>query len=83
MDSAIPPERYEARVERMIELATEQPFDRRQPVDASHMAAQTILADFGDRRGIGRALNDVPDDVRIEITDIIAAIVRKVMSPTS
>lgn len=67
-----------SRVEMVIALATEHPFDGRQPIDVAHKAAQAILCDLNGRRGIGQELDQLDDDLRIEITDILAAIVRKV-----
>lgn len=40
-----------------------------------------ILATLEGRRGIAQALENVDTDVSIEITDILAAVVRKVMAP--
>lgn len=34
------------RVERVIDLATQHPFDGRQPIDLAHKAAQAILCDL-------------------------------------
>ena len=79
LDASIPPEEYDKHVQQAIEVASEHPFDSRQPTDAAHKAAQAVLSDLEDRRSIGRVLEDLDEDVKTEITDILAAIIRKVM----
>ena len=81
IDASIPPDSYDAHVRLKVERATLCPFDQREPVDSAHKAAQVILATLEGRRGIAQALENVDTDVRIEITDILAAVVRKVMAP--
>ena len=44
--------------------------------DWAHAAARGILADLTDRRGIKRELEGVDEEVRIEIVDSIAEIIR-------
>jgi len=44
--------------------------------DKAHAAARGVLANLLDRRGIKHALEDVDHDVRKEITESLAAIIR-------
>jgi hypothetical protein len=52
------------------------PFDGRQPTDNAHRVAHGILAQLVGRRGLGQVLEDVDDDVRVEIVEIIAELIR-------
>lgn len=45
--------------------------------DWAHRAARGILADLSDRRGIKHELEMVDDDVRIELTESLAEIIRQ------
>lgn len=45
--------------------------------DWAHYAARGVLANLLDRRGIKGALHDVNHDVRAEITQMLAAIIRQ------
>jgi len=47
-----------------------------EPTDWAHRAARGILADMSDRRGIKRGFEDLPEDIRCEIVDTIAKIIR-------
>lgn len=47
------------------------------PVDSAHAAARGILANMCDRRGIKRGFEDIDLDVRVEIAETIAAIIRE------
>jgi len=53
------------------------PYDRDRPnEDFAHVAARGIFADLTDRRGIKIELNRCDDDVRMEIVDAVAEIIR-------
>ncbi len=60
-----------------LEHGQEFPYDGERPcVDWAHAAARGVLADFLDRRGIKWELQKVDDEVRVDIVDAIAAIIR-------
>lgn len=73
-----------------IEAGREFPFDapdgwmRGQPtpqeIDSAHAAARGILADLCDRSGIKYGFSDIDEDVRIEIINSIAEIIRQAMT---
>lgn len=44
--------------------------------DWAHAAARGILADLGDRRGIKQELEELDEDIRVEIAEAIAGIIR-------
>ena len=46
------------------------------PVDWAHQAARGILYDLGDRGGIKHAFRDIDEDVRVDIVEAMAAIIR-------
>lgn len=46
------------------------------PSDWAHSAARGVLADLTDRRGIKWGFDDVDEDVRVEIVEAMAAIIR-------
>ena len=45
-------------------------------LDWAHRAARGILSDMNDRRGIKRSFEDIDEDVRREIVETTAAIIR-------
>jgi hypothetical protein len=45
-------------------------------LDWATRAARAVLADMCDRRGIKRGFEDIPEDVRREIVETTAAIIR-------
>lgn len=47
------------------------------PSDWAHRAARGVLADLTDRRGVKRELENVDYDVREELTQALAAIIRE------
>ena len=47
------------------------------PRDWSHTAARGVLADLQDRRGIKWGFEDIDSEVRVEIVDSLAAIIRE------
>jgi hypothetical protein len=62
---------------RALEHGIQYPYDDRQPVDAAHRAALGILAELTGRGGIGDQLDCLDDDLKIEIVDAMAEIVRE------
>jgi hypothetical protein len=46
------------------------------PKDWAHAAARGVLADITDRRGVRQALDDVDHEIRAEIVESVAAIIR-------
>lgn len=82
-DNPIPLDEYTSHAKRMILQATARPYDGRPSADAAHLTAQAVLADLQDRRGLGQVLSGLDDDVREEITEVLAAIVREVATPAS
>lgn len=66
-----------------IKRAAKSPFDGLAPVDTAHFAAQAVLADLSDRRGIKQELVGLDDDVKIELTETLAEIIRRSVPPQS
>lgn len=52
------------------------------PKDWAHSAARGILHDLNDRRGIKQGFNGIDEDIRKEIAESIAAIIREAHSDT-
>ena len=48
--------------------------------DKAHATARGILADLSDRRGVRHVLDDVDHDVRAELTESLAEIIRHGMA---
>lgn len=46
------------------------------PKDWAHLAALAVIADLSDRKGIKNALDSVEPDIKMEIVDSIAEIIR-------
>lgn len=46
------------------------------PTDWAHVAARGVLADLQDRRDIKRPFEEIDEDVRVEIVEALAAIIR-------
>lgn len=63
-----------------IDHATKYPYNDRQAVDTFELAAQAILADLCDRRGIKHELRETDSDVKEEIVTSLAAIIRVALS---
>lgn len=60
-----------------LELGNAYPYDEDRPcVDWAHSAARGVLADLSDRSGIKWELANVDDEVRNDIVDAVAAIIR-------
>jgi len=60
-----------------IQHGQQYPYDGERPnEDFAHIAARGIFADLTDRRGIKSELNRCDDDVRMEIVDSVAEIIR-------
>lgn len=47
------------------------------PVDWAHAAARGVVADLTDRRGIKREFGDLDEDVRKDIVESLAEIIRE------
>lgn len=47
-----------------------------EPYDWAHRAARGVLADLSDRRGISSKLDDIDHDVRSELVQSVAMIIR-------
>lgn len=60
-----------------IELGAKYPYDSVPPLDWAHVAAHGIVADLNDRSGIKNGFRGVDPDVRREIVESIAAIIRE------
>lgn len=63
-------------VENCLEHGAKYPYDNRQPIDAAHCAALGVIANLRDRRGVRQELEQIEDDIRIEIVDELAIIIR-------
>lgn len=62
---------------RDIAMGAKNPYDaREQTGDWARAAALGIFANFSDRRGIRHELDDIDDDVRAELVDTVAEIIR-------
>lgn len=70
---------------RALEVGNEYPYDapdnwdgeRELPaVDWAHKAARGILYDLGDRGGIKHGFVDIEQEVRVDIVEALAAIIR-------
>ena len=67
-------------VKRLAELhykrGNEDPYDKGDAEDWTHKAARGICHDLLDRRGIKWEFEKVDDDVRVEIVEALAEIIR-------
>ncbi|RMT37171.1 hypothetical protein ALP50_200248 [Pseudomonas syringae pv. spinaceae] len=63
-----------------LEMGAEFPYDDSDTpspaVDWAHAAARGVLADLGDRRGVGQELEQVDDETRVELVQAVAEIIR-------
>lgn len=64
-----------------LEMGAEFPYDDDSDtpspaVDWAHAAARGVLADLGDRRGVGQELEQVNDETRVELVQAVAEIIR-------
>ena len=88
-DNANESERRQFRTQRALAMGAEYPFDARAewdehgdrvspppPVDWAHAAARGVIADMSDRRGLRDLLDSVQRDVRVNIVQSIADIIR-------
>lgn len=50
-------------------------------VDWAHAAARGVLADLGDRRGIKNSLDGLDEDIKAELVETIADIIREAKEP--
>lgn len=68
--------------EQTLKFGAEYPYDANDEGEAppatdwAHAAARGVLADLCDRRGIKHELKNVDEDVRPELVEAIAAIIR-------
>ncbi len=46
------------------------------PTDWAHRAARAIIAELGDRRGVGDELGDLDEEIRTEIIQSLTSIIR-------
>lgn len=60
-----------------LERALRHPFDDREPTDSAHRAALGVLGELTSRSGIGDALEQLDDDLRVEIVDAVAEVIRE------
>ena len=60
----------------IIKFGTEYPYHGKAPVDKAEEVVLGILADLSDRRGIKKELEMVDDDIKVEIVEDLASIVR-------
>jgi len=77
----------------MLRYGAERPYeseDNPTPApDWAHAAARGVMYDFSDRRGIRQAFDSIDDDVRLEIVETMADIIREaamqagIIHPTS
>ncbi len=49
------------------------------PTDAAHAAARGVISDLQDRRSIKRGFDDIGEEIRKEIVESLAAIIREAM----
>lgn len=73
----------ETKSQRDIRVGCEYPYDGRTPKDWADKAALGILRDLSDRRGIKHELGAVDDDVRPDIVDAMAEIIRVAKSDST
>lgn len=62
-----------------LERALRHPFDDREPTDSAHRAALGTFGELTNRSGIGDALEQLDDDLRIDIVDAVAEVIREAM----
>ena len=65
---------------RELERGEEYPYHGQKPKDWAERAALGILWDLSDRRGIKHELDEVDQDVRVEIVQKMAEIIRAASS---
>lgn len=59
-----------------LNFGQEFPYHGRSAEDTAERAALGVLADLCDRKGIKHQLDDIDDDIRDEIVESLAAIIR-------
>lgn len=65
-------------IQRTLELGEKYPYDGPgKSKNWAHLAARGILADLQDRRGIKHEFNEVDEDIRKEIIQTMASIIKK------
>lgn len=71
-----------AAAKRTLDLGQQYPYDDRAPTDAAHLAALGVLTDLCGRGGIRQALDDIDADIKTELVDSLAAIIRCATMPS-
>lgn len=66
----------ELRAEHDLDLGRKYPYHGKQPTDWAEAAALAICASLCDRRGIKQEMRDTDQDVKEEIIESFAAIIR-------
>lgn len=68
----------------MIDHGLEFPYDNDSDIDGAkpiadwaHAAARGILSDLTDRRGVKHELNNIDTDIRVELVESLADIIRE------
>jgi len=65
-------------IKQTIEHAKEFPFDGNPATDDAHLAALAVLTDLSDRRGVGSELENIDDDIKAQLVEDLADIIRAV-----
>lgn len=60
----------------LLKHGNEYPYHDRPATDWAERAALGVLADLTDRRGIKHELRNIDADIRVEIVESLAAIIR-------
>lgn len=71
-----------ADAEHRLSLGDEYPYCDHKPIGWQYRAANGVLADLQDRRGIKYPFNEVDQDVRNEIVDSLGAIILSALVPS-
>lgn len=61
----------------ILEYGESDPYDGRLAVDAAHRAALGVMVELRGRRGIGQELDAVDEELRVELVDAVAEIIRE------
>lgn len=59
-----------------ITKGTEEPYDGRPATDNAHGTALGIMVDLCNREGIGEAFESAPQEVKVDIVETMAEIIR-------
>jgi hypothetical protein len=85
IDATIPTNEYIEYAKQKIEFGKKFPFDffgddwkdATPATDWAHLAARAVMADLTDRRGIRQEIDQVDDDVKLEILNVLTTIIRE------